>query len=282
MLGQRVNTPCGPASGRRCSSSRSAGQRLGNLCRIGASQNPRFCRCSQRLPISTGPVVALVASAVAEVREFTRTRCPEQAQEPLTWVATGMKVPCSASWRRLTAMAVRRAFPRCRRKRASDRRQPLTRFCPCACAKIGMAAGRPAGGAWLSGLRFHRVARPLETRPVRTGRPRARNHRHCSILVDGDNHNDPRGPTSAKHSRRASVRPTGRLADEAPLSAGQSADPRSRAWPRKAWPGLNEDKLVMRLKALNPSLRGNTGILRSSLAIGRVGSELDMAISRRR
>jgi flagellum-specific ATP synthase len=130
----------------------------------------------------------------------------------------------------------------------------VTRFAH-AIREVGVGLRRAADRARLSGVRLHRAAPPARTRRAGRRRMRAPITAIISILVDGDNHNDPIADStrgildghilcwSAASPRRGRYPPINPLASISRLA-------------RKAWTP-DQEKLVSRLKALIHQLRGD-------------------------
>ena len=176
-----------------------AGQRIGIFAGSGVGKSTLLGMLARSQGFDTA-VIALVGERGREVREFMEDALGRDRARAVTVVATGDESPMMRRLAPKTAMCDRRAFPRPRRERAADRRFGDA-LCPCG-ARRGARRRRAAGGARLYA---ERVQRPAEA--AGAGRARARRAAGSitgifSVLVDGDDHNDPGRRQHPRHARR--------------------------------------------------------------------------------
>jgi flagellum-specific ATP synthase len=189
-------------------------------------------------------VIALVGERGREVREFIEDTLGENMKKTVAVVATSDESPMLRKLAPLTAVAVAEHF-RDQGENVLLIVDSLTRFAH-ALREIGMAAGEPPVARGYPASVFTALPGLLERAgpgPEGAGAITA----IVSILVDGDNHNDPVAD-SARGILDGHLVLDRALADEGRYPPVNPLTSISRL-ARKAWRG-DEEKLVMRLKAL--------------------------------
>ena len=272
MLRQRVSTPL--RTGIRvvdvftpiCQ-----GQRLGIFAGSGVGKSTLLSMFAKAADFDRA-VVALVGERGREVREFIEDTLGPNMKKTVAVVATSDESPMQRKLAPLTAMAVAEHFRDCG-ENVLLIVDSLTRYAH-ALREIGMAAGEPPVARGYPASVFTALPGLLERAgpgPEGSGSITA----IVSILVDGDNHNDPVAD-SARGILDGHLVLDRALADEGRYPPVNPLTSISRL-ARKAWRG-DEEKLVMRLKALIHRYEET----RDLRLIGgyRAGSdaELDMAI----
>ncbi|MCY0093508.1 flagellar protein export ATPase FliI [Hoeflea ulvae] len=247
------------------------GQRLGVFAGSGVGKSTLLSMFAKAADFDRA-VVALVGERGREVREFIEDTLGPNMAKTVAVVATSDESPMLRKLAPLTAMAIAEHF------RDSGENvllivDSLTRFAH-ALREIGMAAGEPPVARGYPASVFTALPGLLERAgpgPEGAGAITA----IVSILVDGDNHNDPVAD-SARGILDGHLVLDRALADEGRYPPVNPLTSISRL-ARKAWRG-DEEKLVMRLKALIHRYEET----RDLRLIGgyRAGSdaELDMAI----
>jgi len=247
------------------------GQRLGVFAGSGVGKSTLLSMFAKAADFDRA-VVALVGERGREVREFIEDTLGPNMAKTVAVVATSDESPMLRKLAPLTAMAIAEHF-RDTGENVLLIVDSLTRFAH-ALREIGMAAGEPPVARGYPASVFTALPGLLERAgpgPEGAGAITA----IVSILVDGDNHNDPVAD-SARGILDGHLVLDRALADEGRYPPVNPLTSISRL-ARKAWRG-DEEKLVMRLKALIHRYEET----RDLRLIGgyRAGSdaELDMAI----
>ena len=263
-----------PACASSTSSRRSASASASASSPAPASASRRCSPCSPRADAFDTVVVALVGERGREVREFLEdTIGHKNMAKTVAVVATSDESAMMRKRAPGTAMRDRRAFPRPRRPRAAGARfdHPLR---PCA-ARGGDRHRRAAGGARLSRLGLHRPAEAARAR--RAGREPASGSITAiiSVLVDGDDHNDPvadsvRGILDGHVVLDRAIAEQGRYPPVNPLASISRLA-------AKAWSD-DERALVTRLQAMIARFEDTRDIRLLGAYQPGVDAELDMAV----
>ena len=247
------------------------GQRLGIFAGSGVGKSTLLSMFAKAADFDRA-VVALVGERGREVREFIEDTLGPNMAKTVAVVATSDESPMQRKLAPLTAMAVAEHF-RDTGENVLLIVDSLTRFAH-ALREIGMSAGEPPVARGYPASVFTALPGLLERAgpgPEGSGAITA----IVSILVDGDNHNDPVAD-SARGILDGHLVLDRALADEGRYPPVNPLTSISRL-ARKAWRG-DEEKLVMRLKSLIHRYEET----RDLRLIGgyRAGSdaELDMAI----
>lgn len=247
------------------------GQRLGVFAGSGVGKSTLLSMFAKAADFDRA-VVALVGERGREVREFIEDTLGANMRKTVAVVATSDESPMMRKMAPLTAITVAEHFRDCG-ENVLLIVDSLTRFAH-ALREIGMAAGEPPVARGYPASVFTALPGLLERAgpgPEGAGAITA----IVSILVDGDNHNDPIAD-SARGILDGHLVLDRALADEGRYPPVNPLTSISRL-ARKAWRG-DEEKLVMRLKALIHRYEET----RDLRLIGgyRAGSdaELDMAI----
>jgi flagellum-specific ATP synthase len=226
------------------------GQRLGIFAGSGVGKSTLLSMFAKAADFDRA-VVALVGERGREVREFIEDTLGPNMAKTVAVVATSDESPMQRKLAPLTAMAIAEHF-RDTGENVLLIVDSLTRL-PMRCAK----------SAWLRANRRSLAAIPRRcsppclaclSAPVRGRKGAGAITAIVSILVDGDNHNDPVAD-SARGILDGHLVLDRALADEGRYPPVNPLTSISRL-ARKAWRG-DEEKLVMRLKALDPPFRGN-------------------------
>ncbi|MEQ8305097.1 MAG: flagellar protein export ATPase FliI [Hoeflea sp.] len=219
------------------------GQRLGVFAGSGVGKSTLLSMFAKAADFDRA-VIALVGERGREVREFIEDTLGENMKKTVAVVATSDESPMLRKLAPLTAVSVAEHF-RDRGENVLLIVDSLTRFAH-ALREIGMAAGEPPVARGYPASVFTALPGLLERAgpgPEGAGAITA----IVSILVDGDNHNDPvadsaRGILDGHLVLDRSLADEGRYPPVNPLTSISRLA-------RKAWRG-DEEKLVMRLKAL--------------------------------
>ncbi|HET7412694.1 MAG TPA: flagellar protein export ATPase FliI [Pararhizobium sp.] len=247
------------------------GQRLGIFAGSGVGKSTLLSMLA-RAEAFDKCVIALVGERGREVREFIEDTLGANMAKSIAVVATSDESPMMRKMAPLTAVTIAEHF-----REAGENVllivDSVTRFAH-AIREVGMAAGEPPVARGYPASVFTELPKLLERAgpgPEGTGSVTA----IISILVDGDNHNDPvadaaRGILDGHIVLDRALAEEGRYPPIDPLASISRLA-------RKAWRG-DEEKLVSRLKALIHRFEET----RDLRLIGgyRPGSdgELDMAI----
>ena len=167
---------CASASASACSPAR-------------ASANRRCWRCSPARRSSTPSSSRWSASAAAKCANSSTTRSATTARQRRRRRLDRRRKPDDAAARAEDGDDGRRIFSRSGRIGAADRRFGDA-LRPCR-ARRGAGRGRAGGRARLCAERVQRSAAPARARRAGRRRARARSPAIFSVLVDGDDHNDP-------------------------------------------------------------------------------------------
>lgn len=219
------------------------GQRLGIFAGSGVGKSTLLSMLA-RAEAFDRVVIALVGERGREVREFIEDTMGEHMAKTVAVVATSDESPMLRRLAPLTAMTVAEEF-RARGENVLMIADSVTRFAH-AVREVGMAAGEaPVARGYPASL-FTELPRLLE-RAGPGGESEGSITAIVSILVDGDNHNDPvadatRGILDGHIVLARSLAEEGRYPPIDPLASISRLS-------QKAWSG-DEGKLVSRLKAL--------------------------------
>ncbi|WP_394690783.1 flagellar protein export ATPase FliI [Hoeflea sp.] len=219
------------------------GQRLGIFAGSGVGKSTLLSMFAKAADFDRA-VIALVGERGREVREFIEDTLGENMKKTVAVVATSDESPMLRKLAPLTAVSVAEHF-RDQGENVLLIVDSLTRFAH-ALREIGMAAGEPPVARGYPASVFTALPGLLERAgpgPQGAGAITA----IVSILVDGDNHNDPVAD-SARGILDGHLVLDRALADEGRYPPVNPLTSISRL-ARKAWRG-DEEKLVMRLKAL--------------------------------
>ena len=220
------------------------GQRLGIFAGSGVGKSTLLSMLA-RADAFDKVVIALVGERGREVREFIEDTLGEQHEEIGRRRRDQRRKPDAAQDGAAVGRHHRRAFPRPGRQRPSHRRQ-RDAFRPCD-PRGRDRLRRAADRARLSGLGLHRNAAAPGTRRARARRAPASITAIISILVDGDNHNDPIAD-STRGILDGHIVLAGQLAEEGRYPPINPLASVSRL-ARKAWRATREAG-IGRLKAL--------------------------------
>ncbi len=219
------------------------GQRLGVFAGSGVGKSTLLSMFAKAADFDRA-VIALVGERGREVREFIEDTLGPNMAKTVAVVATSDESPMMRKMAPLTAMSIAEHFRDCG-ENVLLIVDSLTRFAH-ALREIGMASGEPPVARGYPASVFTALPGLLERAgpgSSGTGAITA----IVSILVDGDNHNDPiadsaRGILDGHLVLDRSLADEGRYPPVNPLTSISRLA-------RKAWRG-DEEKLVMRLKAL--------------------------------
>lgn len=219
------------------------GQRMGVFAGSGVGKSTLLSMFAESAGFDRA-VIALVGERGREVREFIEDTMGPKMAKTVAVVATSDESPMLRKMAPLTAMAIAEHF-RDRGENVLFIADSLTRYAH-ALREVGMAAGEPPVARGYPASVFTALPALLERAgpgAAGTGAITAL----VSVLVDGDNHNDPvadaaRGILDGHLVLDRSLADEGRYPPVNPLTSISRLA-------RKAWNG-DEEKLVMRLKAL--------------------------------
>lgn len=219
------------------------GQRLGIFAGSGVGKSTLLSMLASGKEFDR-VVIALVGERGREVREFIEDTLGEDMAKTVAVVATSDESPMLRRLAPLTAMTVAEHF-RDQGENVLMIADSLTRFAH-AVREVGMAAGEPPVARGYPASVFTELPRLLE-RAGPGDEASGSITAIVSILVDGDNHNDPiadatRGILDGHIVLARSLAEEGRFPPIDPLASISRLA-------RKAWSG-DEEKLVTRLKAL--------------------------------
>lgn len=247
------------------------GQRLGVFAGSGVGKSTLLSMFAKAADFDRA-VVALVGERGREVREFIEDTLGDNMAKTVAVVATSDESPMLRKLAPLTAVAVAEHF-RDQGENVLLIIDSLTRFAH-ALREIGMAAGEPPVARGYPASVFTALPGLLERAgpgPQGAGAITA----VVSILVDGDNHNDPVAD-SARGILDGHLVLDRALADEGRYPPVNPLTSISRL-ARKAWRG-DEEKLVMRLKALIHRYEETRDLRLIGGYRAGTDAELDMAI----
>lgn len=219
------------------------GQRMGIFAGSGVGKSTLLSMFAESAGFDRA-VIALVGERGREVREFIEDTMGANMAKTVAVVATSDESPMLRKLAPLTAMAIAEHF-RDRGENVLFIADSLTRYAH-ALREVGMAAGEPPVARGYPASVFTALPALLERAgpgPAGTGAITAL----VSVLVDGDNHNDPvsdaaRGILDGHLVLDRALADEGRYPPVNPLTSISRLA-------RKAWSG-DEEKLVIRLKAL--------------------------------
>lgn len=219
------------------------GQRLGVFAGSGVGKSTMLSMLA-RASAFDRVVIALVGERGREVREFIEDTLGEHMAKTVAVVATSDESPMLRRLAPLTAMTVAEYF-RDKGENVLMIADSITRFAH-AIREVGMAAGEPPVARGYPASVFTELPRLLE-RAGPGGEGQGSITAIVSILVDGDNHNDPvadaaRGILDGHIVLSRALAEEGRYPPVDPLASISRLA-------RKAWRG-DEEKLVSRLRAL--------------------------------
>jgi flagellum-specific ATP synthase len=219
------------------------GQRLGIFAGSGVGKSTLLSMLA-RAGAFDRVVIALVGERGREVREFIEDTLGSDMDKTVAVVATSDESPMLRRLAPLTAMTVAEYF-RDRGENVLMIVDSITRFAH-AVREVGISSGEPPVARGYPASVFTELPKLLER--AGPGGPEAGSITAIvSILVDGDNHNDPvadatRGILDGHIVLSRSLAEEGRYPPVDPLASVSRLA-------RKAWAG-DEEKLVTRLKAL--------------------------------
>lgn len=219
------------------------GQRLGVFAGSGVGKSTLLSMFARAADFDRA-VIALVGERGREVREFIEDTLGENMKKTVAVVATSDESPMLRKTAPLTAMTVAEHF-RDRGENVLLIVDSLTRFAH-ALREVGMASGEPPVARGYPASVFTALPGLLERAgpgPEGTGAITA----IVSVLVDGDNHNDPISD-SARGILDGHLVLDRRLADEGRYPPVNPLTSISRL-ARKAWRG-DEETLALKLKSL--------------------------------
>ncbi|WP_099863961.1 flagellar protein export ATPase FliI [Pararhizobium haloflavum] len=219
------------------------GQRLGIFAGSGVGKSTLLSMLAQGDGFDK-VVIALVGERGREVREFIEDTLGSDMAKTVAVVATGDESPMLRRLAPLTAMAVAEHF-RDAGERVLMIVDSVTRFAH-AVREVGVAAGEPPVARGYPASVFTELPKLLE-RAGPGGEDAGSITAIVSILVDGDNHNDPvadatRGILDGHIVLSRTLAEEGRYPPIDPMASISRLA-------RKAWAG-DEEKLVSRLRAL--------------------------------
>ena len=223
-----------------------AGQRIGIFAGSGVGKSTLLAMLARARRASTPSCIALVGERGREVREFMEDALRPGAQaRTIAVVATGDESPMMRRLAPKTAMSHRRVFPRPGRERAADRRFGDA-LCPRRRARWRWP---PASRRWRAAIRRASSAtcRSCWSGPARARKAPGSITGIFSVLVDGDDHNDPvadsiRGTLDGHIVLDRAIADQGRYPGR--QRAGLGVAPRQAAWTAE------QRKLVMKLRAM--------------------------------
>ncbi len=219
------------------------GQRLGIFAGSGVGKSTLLSMLAHARAFDR-VVIALVGERGREVREFIEDTLGDDMEKSVAVVATSDESPMLRRMAPLTAMTVAEYF-RDRGDNVLMIVDSITRFAH-AVREVGVASGEPPVARGYPASVFTELPKLLER--AGPGGPEAGSITAIvSILVDGDNHNDPvadatRGILDGHIVLSRTLADEGRYPPIDPLASVSRLA-------RKAWKG-DEEKLVTRLKAL--------------------------------
>lgn len=247
------------------------GQRMGVFAGSGVGKSTLLSMFAQAADFDRA-VIALVGERGREVREFIEDTLGENMKKTVAVVATSDESPMLRRMAPLTAMTIAEHF-RDRGENVLLIVDSLTRYAH-ALREVGMASGEPPVARGYPASVFTALPGLLERAgpgPEGTGAITA----IVSVLVDGDNHNDPVAD-SARGILDGHLVLDRRLADEGRYPPVNPLTSISRL-ARKAWQG-DEEKLALRLKALIHKYEETSDLRLIGGYRPGTDAELDMAI----
>lgn len=219
------------------------GQRMGIFAGSGVGKSTMLSMFAKTADFDRA-VIALVGERGREVREFIEETMGENMAKSIVVVATSDESPILRKMAPLTAMAIAESF-RDKGENVLLIVDSLTRYAH-ALREIGVASGEPPVARGYPASVFTAMPRLLERAGPGTGDSGSITAL-VSILIDGDNHNDPiadnaRGILDGHLVLDRALADEGRYPPVDPLSSISRLA-------RKAWKG-DEELLVNRIKAL--------------------------------
>lgn len=219
------------------------GQRMGIFAGSGVGKSTMLSMFAKTADFDRA-VIALVGERGREVREFIEETMGENMAKSVVVVATSDESPILRKMAPLTAMAIAEHF-RNQGENVLLIIDSLTRYAH-ALREIGVASGEPPVARGYPASVFTAMPQLLERAGPGTGEAGAITA-IVSILIDGDNHNDPiadnaRGILDGHLVLDRALADAGRYPPVDPLSSISRLA-------RKAWKG-DEELLVNRIKAL--------------------------------
>lgn len=219
------------------------GQRMGIFAGSGVGKSTMLSMFAKTADFDRA-VIALVGERGREVREFIEETMGENMAKSIVVVATSDESPILRKMAPLTAMAIAESF-RDKGENVLLIVDSLTRYAH-ALREIGVASGEPPVARGYPASVFTAMPRLLE-RAGPGGGESGSITALVSILIDGDNHNDPiadnaRGILDGHLVLDRALADEGRYPPVDPLSSISRLA-------RKAWKG-DEEMLVNRIKAL--------------------------------
>ncbi len=247
------------------------GQRMGVFAGSGVGKSTLLSMFAQAADFDRA-VIALVGERGREVREFIEDTLGENMKKTVAVVATSDESPMLRRMAPLTAMTIAEHF-RDRGENVLLIVDSLTRYAH-ALREVGMASGEPPVARGYPASVFTALPGLLERAgpgPQGAGAITA----IVSVLVDGDNHNDPVAD-SARGILDGHLVLDRRLADEGRYPPVNPLTSISRL-ARKAWQG-DEEKLTLRLKALIHKYEETSDLRLIGGYRPGTDAELDMAV----
>lgn len=219
------------------------GQRMGIFAGSGVGKSTMLSMFAKTADFDRA-VIALVGERGREVREFVEETMGKNMAKSIVVVATSDESPILRKMAPLTAMAIAESF-RDKGENVLLIVDSLTRYAH-ALREIGVASGEPPVARGYPASVFTAMPRLLE-RAGPGGEASGSITALVSILIDGDNHNDPiadnaRGILDGHLVLDRALADEGRYPPVDPLSSISRLA-------RKAWKG-DEEMLVNRIKAL--------------------------------
>lgn len=247
------------------------GQRMGVFAGSGVGKSTLLSMFAQAADFDRA-VIALVGERGREVREFIEDTLGENMKKTVAVVATSDESPMLRRMAPLTAMTIAEHF-RDQGENVLLIVDSLTRYAH-ALREVGMASGEPPVARGYPASVFTALPGLLERAgPGQQGAGAIT--AIVSVLVDGDNHNDPVAD-SARGILDGHLVLDRRLADEGRYPPVNPLTSISRL-ARKAWQG-DEEKLTLRLKALIHKYEETSDLRLIGGYRPGTDAELDMAI----
>jgi flagellum-specific ATP synthase len=248
------------------------GQRLGIFAGSGVGKSTLLSMLA-RADAFDRVVIALVGERGREVREFIEDTLGDDMEKTVAVVATSDESPMLRRMAPLTAMTVAEYF-RDQGERVLLIIDSITRFAH-AVREVGVSSGEPPVARGYPASVFTELPKLLERAGPGSDENAGSITAIVSILIDGDNHNDPvadatRGILDGHIVLSRTLADEGRYPPIDPLASISRLA-------RKAWAG-DEEKLVSRLKALIHRYEETKDLRLIGGYRPGVDGELDMAV----